>query len=410
MWNYSRRQWAWAFYDWANSAFATTVMAGFFPIFFKSYWSAGTPATESTLWLGITNSVSSVAVAVCAPLLGAWVDRNGRHRGTLFGFTILGVTMTALLAVVPQGSWVAACVVFGFAAFGFMCSNSFYDALLVGVADPAARDRVSALGYSLGYLGGGLLFALNVAMTQWPPVFGLQNSAQAVQASFVMVAVWWLFFSIPLLIHRTRLQSHESNRRIGSVYRRIRNTFQDIRRHPNIGLFLLAYWIYIDGVDTVIRMAVDYGLSLGLPSSSLIVALLITQFVGFPAALLYGRVGEQLGEVRAILFGLGVYVVVVWAASRMTTALEFYVLAAAIGLVQGGIQALSRALYSRLIPVDQAAEYFGIYNMLGKFAAILGPLLVGWSGYAFGEPRLGILSLLVFFIVGGVLLSRVRVL
>ena len=384
-------------------------MAGFFPVFFKSYWSAGTPATESTLWLGITNSISSVAVAICAPLLGAWVDRNGRHRGVLLGFTILGIAMTALLAIVPQGSWVVACFAFGFAAFGFMCSNSIYDALLIRVADPAARDRVSALGYSLGYLGGGLLFALNVAMTQWPSLFGLHDSVQAVQASFVMVAMWWLFFSFPLLIHHAPHQNRAPNNYSGRIYRRVRTTLHNIRRNPNIGLFLLAYWIYIDGVDTVIRMAVDYGLSLGLPSSSLIVALLITQFVGFPAALLYGRVGERVGEVRAILFGLGIYVVVVWAASKMTSAMEFYVLAGAIGLVQGGIQALSRALYSRLIPADQATEYFGIYNMLGKFAAILGPLLVGWVGYALGEPRLGILSLLLLFIVGGVLLSRVRV-
>jgi UMF1 family MFS transporter len=271
-------------------------------------------------------------------------------------------------------------------------------------------DSISALGFSLGYLGGGILFAVNGCMVFWPETFGLESQAQAVRIAFLSVAVWWAVFSIPLFlgVREPRVQA-----RVGGLdavragVRQLAATFREIRRLRMVFLFLLAYWFYIDGVDTIIRMGADYGLSLGFPFSSLLIALLIMQFIGFPAALVFGRIGERLGAKTGVLIGIGVYFgVTVWA-FFMDTVAEFYGLAVAIGLVQGGVQALSRSLYARLIPQDKAAEFFGFYNMLGKSAAVLGPVLMGWVGLLTGSTRYGILSLILLFAVGGYLLHRV---
>lgn len=401
---------AWAFYDWANSAFATTVMAGFFPLFFKQYWSAEVPAAESTFRLGLANSLASLAIVLLAPLLGAIADRASAKKRFLLLFAVLGVTMTAGLFLVAQGHWLAAMILYMLAVIGFSGGNIFYDALIVTVAEDRERDVVSALGFGLGYLGGGLLFAFDVAMTLWPQTFGLADTAQAVRVSFLTVAVWWAVFSLPVLLF-----VHEEKRKPSTVdtgmiragLRQLRDTFREIRRLRVAFLFLIGYWLYIDGVDTIVRMAVDYGLGLGLDSNSLITALLLTQFVGFPAAIVFGRLGERLGARTGIFIALGVYVAVTIYAWFMDSTAEFYGLAVAIGLVQGGIQSLSRSLYSRLIPPSRSGEFFGFYNMLGKFAAVLGPFLVGGVSLMTGDPRHGILSVLVLFIAGGALLYRV---
>jgi len=401
---------AWALYDWANSAFATTVMAGFFPIFFKQYWSSGGAATESTLQLGMANSLASLVVVVMAPVLGAIADRGGLRKRLLILFAFLGIVMTASLQLVAQGDWLVAALLYALAVIGFSGSNVFYDALIVGVCRESERNRVSALGYALGYLGGGLLFAVNVWMTLQPEFFGLADQAQAVKVSFVMVALWWAVFSIPLiwLVPEPPVISPVAGlRAIAEGLQQLRETFNHVRRLRQVGLFLLAYWLYIDGVDTIIRMAVDYGMALGFSSDSLIVALLITQFVGFPAAIAYGRLGDRLGARRAILLAIVIYMAVTFYAYFMDSVTEFYVMALVVGLVQGGIQALSRALYSRLIPPEQAGEFFGFYNMLGKFAAVLGPLLVGWVAALSGSSRYGILSVVLLFVAGGALLLRV---
>ncbi len=400
---------AWSLYDWGNSAYATTVMAGFFPIFFKEFWSAGVEASESTFYLGLANSLASLLIVLLAPILGAIADQWAARKRFLLFFAFLGVCMTALLPLVAKGEWQWAVLLYVLASVGFSGSISFYDSLIVFVTEPARLDRVSALGYAMGYLGGGLLFALNVWMTLQPGLFGLADAGEAVRLSFFMVALWWLLFTLPLARWVT-----EPDGRRGSAWlavrgglRQLYDTFHEIRRLRTVFLFLLAYWCYIDGVDTIVRMAVDYGLSLGFDSSSLIVALLITQFVGFPAAIAFGHLGERIGAKRGIYLAIGVYVVIVAWASRMESQVEFYGLAVAIGLVQGGIQSLSRSLYARLIPVDKSAEFFGFYNMLGKFAAVLGPVMVGWVGALSGSPRIGILSLLLLFLLGALLLSRV---
>lgn len=405
-----RKAISWAFYDWANSAFATTVIAGFFPIFFKQYWSAGAPVTESTFWLGAANSLASLLIVFLAPVLGAIADRGGARKRFLLAFAALGIVMTGALYGVAQGQWIWAATVYILALIGFSAGNIFYDALLVGVAEERKLDIVSALGYSLGYLGGGLLFALNVLMTLYPGWFGLADAAEGVRVSFVTVALWWALFSIPLLLWVPEPPAPD---RVGGLaairagFGQLRGTFREIRRLRVVGTFLLAYWLYIDGVDTVIHMAVDYGLALGFPADSLIVALLLTQFVGFPAAIAFGRLGERWGPRTGILIAIAVYFLIAVWGYFIRYPWEFYALAAAIGLVQGGIQSLSRSLYARLTPAEKSGEFFGFFNMLGKFAAVLGPVLMGAVSLLSGNPRLSILSLLVLFAGGALLLARV---
>jgi UMF1 family MFS transporter len=400
---------AWAFYDWANSAFATTVMAGFFPIFFKEFWATGT-ASESTFQLGMTNSLASLAIMLTAPLLGALADQGGRRKKFLFVLAAMGVGATGALFWVPAGHWEAALLLYGLAVVGFLGGNIFYDSLIVDVAREHERDWVSALGFALGYLGGGLLFALNVAMTLRPAWFGLASAQEAVQTSFLLVAAWWAIFSLPLAVavREPRRKTSGSSGHFAAALRELSHTVRSLRQLRRISLFLLAYWLYIDGVDTIVFMAVDYGISLGLKPTSLITALLITQFVGFPAAIAFGKIGERVGAKKGIMAGLFVYIMVILWAYRMQSESEFYGLAVAIGLVQGGVQALSRSLYSRLIPATHAAEFFGLYNMMGKFAAVLGPALIGAVSLLTQDPRTSILALTVLFIAGSICLAFVN--
>ena len=401
---------AWAFYDWANSAFATTVMAGFFPVFFKQFWSTGVAATETTFRLGFANSMASLLIVCLAPILGAIADQAGSKKGFLLFFAAMGIVMTGSLYLVAMGNWVVALVLYGLGLIGFSGSNIFYDALLIDVADKPHYDRVSALGFALGYLGGGLLFAFDVLMTLYPAFFGLSGAAEAVRLSFISVAIWWALFSIPIMLFVRESTVRQTGRNwVSAGFKQLGMTFQKLRQLRMTFLFLIAYWCYIDGVDTIVRMAVDFGLSIGFDANNLMVALLITQFIGFPAALVFGRIGAKHGPKQGIMLAIFVYLMILLWAYRMDSIWEFYLLAVAIGLVQGGIQALSRSLYARLIPPDQAGEFFGFYNMLGKFAVVLGPLLMGWVGVLSGDPRLAILSVSLLFVIGAILLARVDV-
>ena len=406
---------SWALYDWANSAFATTVIAGFFPIFFKQFWSAGVDTTVSTARLGIANSIAGIIVAALAPVLGSIADRGSSKKKFLFFFTFMGIVMTSSLYLVSKGDWPFAIMIYILSSVGFSGGNIFYDSLITGVASEKKLDFVSALGFSLGYLGGGILFAVNVWMTLSPGTFGFAHSGEAVKFAFLTVAVWWAVFSIPIALFVHEPAGKESFSGLGAVkagFKQLRNTFNEVRHLKTVFLFLAAYWLYIDGVDTIIRMAVDYGISIGFESKDLIKALLITQFIGFPSAIAFGYLGEKIGAKRAIFIAIGVYLAVsIWGAF-MRDKNEFYILAMIIGLVQGGIQALSRSFYARIIPVNKSAEYFGFYNMLGKFAAVLGPvvmagvgLMVRSAGYSSDiASRASISSISIFFIAGGILL------
>jgi UMF1 family MFS transporter len=402
---------SWALYDWANSAFATTVMAGFFPIFYKQYWAAGVDASSSTFQLGVANAAASLVIVLCAPVLGAIADAGKYKKAFLFCFALLGIVLTGLLYWVDKGDWAAAVMLFSAATVGFMGANVFYDALILNVSNAENRDVVSALGFALGYLGGGLLFAVNVAMTLSPESFGLLDASEAVRLSFISVSIWWAVFSIPLFLFVKEKPTSSRVSLLNSIGKGLRQfvaTFHQIRALRNVWLFLLAYWLYIDGVDTVVRMAVDYGLSIGLESNHLIAALLLTQFVGFPAAIGFGYLGKHLGTRQGIYIALTIYVLVTGLAYFIDSVWEFYLLAGMIGLVQGGVQSLSRSFYADIIPASQPAEFFGFYNMMGKSAALLGPLLVGLIVLYSGDHRLGMLSLIVLFVAGGILLTKVE--
>ena len=405
--NESKRIYGWAMYDWANSAYATTVMAGFFPLFFKAFYSADADVTVSTAQLGVANAVSSIVVVLMAPLLGAIADAGGIRKRFLLLFAFLGILMSASLALVGKGEWELAATVYVLGNIGFMGSNIFYDSFLPTITTEERFDRVSGLGYALGYLGGGILFALNVAMVQQPGWFGFADSAEAVKASFLSVALWWAFFALPFVVW---VKEKRNKRKIGTVlltvlgYRRLLRTFRKIKHLRGLFLFLVAYWFYIDGVDTIIRMAVDYGMAIGFEAGDLIKALLLVQFVGFPATILVAKLAQMWDTKKAIYLTLGVYVLISVLAASMHSVGEFYMLAVMIALVQGGIQAMSRAYYSRMIPAEYAAEFFGFYNFLGKFATVLGPLLIGAVAVATHSSRAGIASVAVFFVIGAVLL------
>ncbi len=389
----SRRTVSWALYDWANSAFATTVMAGFFPIFFKQYWSQDVAITHSTFYLGVGNSVASLIIVILAPILGAMADTGGLRKRMLATFACLGVLATGALYLVQAGMWPFAILLYAIAVVGFSGANTFYDSLLIIVAPKKARHRISALGFALGYLGGGLLFLINVLMTLKPQLFGLADAAQGVRWSFITVAVWWTVFSIPLFLYVDEPLPNSGRRGVDikATFTALRDTATNLGQYRGAWMFLLAYWLYIDGVDTIVRMSVDFGLTIGLSSDNLITALLLVQFIGFPAALVFGRLGERYGAQRGIWICIWVYIGVTVFAYFMETALQMYILAAVIGLVQGGIQALSRSMFSHLIPEEKNAEFFGFYNVVGKAAAVFGPGMMGTITYLSGNPRLGIL-------------------
>ena len=398
---------SWAMYDWANSAFATIVLAGFFPLFFKQFWSAQNTATESTFQLGAANALASMVIVMLAPALGAIADTGNLKKRLLVIFSFLGISMTLGLYFVEQNSWLLAISFFVLASIGFSGSIVFNDALLTDITEEKNYDRVSAFGYALGYLGGGILFAMNIAMVSRPEWFGFASVNDAVRFSFITVSIWWLVFSIPLwlFVHEDKPSKEYSTTQVMySGIAQLIDTFKKIHKLKTVVLFLLAYWLYIDGVGTIVRMAVDYGLAIGLEGSDLLLALLLTQFIGFPAALAFGYAGERIGAKTAIMLAIAVYLAVTIVAYRMKTVEEFYALAIIIGLVQGGIQSLSRSLYARIIPKSQSGEFFGFYNMLGKFAAVLGPLIIGIVAATSGDSRLAMLAVSILFISGGILL------
>jgi MFS transporter, UMF1 family len=407
----NRQTLSWAFYDWANSAFATTVMAGFFPVFFQKFWSVDVSPTDTTSRLGYGNAIAGAVIALLAPVLGAIADRGGRRKQFMFAWTLLGVLATGALYLVAQGQWFYALLLFVLGTIGFNGGVVFNDSLLLDVAQPKDFDRVSAFGYALGYLGGGLLFLVNVIMVQKPALFGLRDSAQAVQMSFVTVAVWWLLFTIPVM-RGVREQEKGPHPGIGTAiargFRELGSTIAHVRQYKTLVMFLVAYWFYIDGVNTIIKMAVNYGTALGLDTGKLLTALLVTQFVGFPAALLFGWLGDRIGPKRGILIGLVVYAGITVYAYFLDSEAEFFALAIAVGFVQGGVQSLSRSLFGRMVPEGKNAEFFGFYNMMGKFATVLGPLLIAIVAALTHNERASIVSLVLLFVIGGTLLWRVK--
>ncbi len=423
-----RSIWSWAMYDWANSAFATTVMAGFFPVFFGAYWSSGVSNVDTTARLGFANSIASIVVALLAPFLGAIADKGTAKKKFLFTFAFIGVIMTAALFMVKEGQWQMAAFFYVIATIGFSGGNIFYDSLLPGVASEKKVDHVSSLGFAMGYIGGGLLFLVNVIMYLKPELFGIADGSTAIRISFLSVAIWWAVFSIPVFLWVKEPEFQEEKLSIGASvkagWNQFIGTFKEIRHLKVVGMFLLAYWFYIDGVDTIIRMAISIGTALDFPAASLIVALLIVQFVAFGGSLLYSILARKIGAKQSLYIGIAGYAIITLVGFFMNQVWHFYALAVAIGLFQGGIQAISRSLYSRIIPENKSAEFFGFFNLLGKFAAVIGPSLMGVialltrnaQDVSIGGTtlenmgiRYGVLSILALFIIGFFLLRKVDI-
>ncbi len=404
-----KKEWAWVLYDVGNSGYYTTIVAGFFPVFFKKFWSGSANIETTTFQLGLANSLAGLFSALLAPLLGSIADFAGIKRPFLAVFSGLGILACLFFFFIPQGSYVMAMAAFVLGGMAIGAAVTINDSQLIDVTEPERYHKISALGYSLGYLGGGVLFALNVAMTLKPEFFGLENATESVRYSFLTVAIWWALFSIPVLL---AVPDRPKTVAIPAAVKKgiweIKSTIADVLKHRNLVLFLLAFSLYIDGVHTVISMAVDYGLSLGFESSDLISALLLVQFIGFPAALIFGRLGDRWGARKALNLGILAYLVITVMASLMQNKVHFFILAGCIGAVQGGIQSLSRSYFALLIPKEKSAEFFGFYNMLGKFASIIGPILMGGVAYLTGSTRLSILSLAALFIAGYYILQKVK--
>ena len=373
-----KRIYSWALYDWANSAYATSVMAGLFPLFFGAIAKGDLDPTSTTNYLALSNSIASFVVALLAPILGAIADHGTLKKKLLIFFAFLGILMTISMGFIMQGYWIIAFIVYIFATIGFSSANTFYDSLLPVVSNKKNVDYVSALGFALGYLGGGILIVINAAMVYFHNNIGI-TLIEAYQYSFISVGIWWALFSVPIVLFVDEPASHEKKSLTTAIkdgWSQFVSTIQNIKKSKVVATFLLAYWLYIDGVDTVVRMAVNLGEKLGFASEVMMVALVVVQFVAFFATLLYIKISDKIGLKNGIYLGIIGYIFIIIIGSSVTEVWQLYVGVILIGCFQGGIQTLSRSLYARIIPQNKTAEFFGFFNMWGKFAAIIGPLLM----------------------------------
>jgi UMF1 family MFS transporter len=409
---------AWAMYDWANSAFITTIVAAVFPIYYSQVAAAALDPATAAFRFSLATTIALAIIAALSPMLGALADYTASKKRLLAVFLIIGVIATAGMALIHRGDWMLALGLFMIGNIGVFGTFTFYDSLLPHIASQDELDRVSTAGYAIGYLGGGLLLAINLLWIQKPAWFGLADSGVGVRLSFVSVAVWWLLFSIPLVRRGPEPPAAARGgaapppsfgRAIGVAFSDLFRTLRELRRFKQAFLMLLAFLLYNDGIGTMIRMASLYASQLGIASGHLIGALLIVQFVGIPFSFLFGSLATRIGTKRAIFLSLVVYTGISVLGYFMTSALHFYLLAFLVGTVQGGSQALSRSLFATMVPRDKSSEFFGFFSVFEKFAGIFGPLLFALSIALFGSSRSAILSVIFFFIAGGWVLSRVDI-
>lgn len=406
----------WALYDWANSAFVTVITTAIFPIYYAQVANAGVPDATATARYGTATSLALGIIAVLAPTLGTLADFTGRKKRFLGAFLGLGVAGTACLFLVDQGEWMLGAVFFFLANVGASGSFVFYDALLPHVAEEDELDRVATSAFALGYVGGGVLLALNLAWIMNPGLFGLPTEGTLpTRLAFLSVALWWGIFSIPLFRHvseparRVDPEEDPTEKALAVTFRRLRGTLEEIRGHPHAFLLLLAFLLYNDGINTIIRFATVYGTELGIDQEVMIGTILIVQFVGIPFAFLFGSLAERIGTKPAIWVGLTVYTGVAVGGYFIQTELHFILLAVVVAMVQGGTQALSRSLFASLIPKHKSGEFFGFFGVLNKAAAVLGPTAFTAAVALTGSSRYAILSIVVFFLSGAGLLAMVDV-
>lgn len=400
---------AWAWYDWANSTYFTTVITAVFPSFFATYAAKGLEPAQATARFGLITTVSVAAIAIVSPLLGAIADYSGSKKRFLTAFMAIGVVSCAAMVMIGEGDVMLASVLFFIGNIGVSGSLVFYDSLLPHVARPEETDRVSSAGYAMGYLSGGVLLAINLMWILSPATFGFPDAVWAIRASFVSVAVWWAAFSIPLLrnVPEPHVAGSGGGSAMGEAFTRLARTFREIRRYRHAFLLFIAMLLYQDGIQTVIRMASVYGAEVGIDQNAQIGAFVMVQFVGIPFAFLFGAMGARFGTKRCIFFAIGVYIVAASLAYFMSSVTQFFALAFLIATVLGGSQALSRALFARLIPRDRTSEFFGFFAVSERFATIFGPALFTISVLVTGSSRAAILAIIGLFIAGALVLSRV---
>ena len=414
----TKAQTSWILYDVANSAFVLVIVTAIMPIFFKEVVAHGVAAEVSTAWWGYANAFSSLLLAIMAPLLGACADYQGWKKRLFALFLTIGVTATTFLFFCAEGAWLYCLGVFVIARTGWAGANVFYDAFITDISDHQEMDKVSAAGYAWGYIGSIIpfLFIIFLIFTLQTPDAAGSIPVLAAQLSFIIVALWWLLFSLPMLRHVQQIHFIATEiRPVWSAWRRVIVTLRQVRTHRNVFTFLLAYFFYIDGVHTIITMAVVYGVDIGIGSSALILAILTIQIIAFPCTLVWGHLARYFPAKRLLQAGIAIYGLITLLAfllpslaTRQEKTMGFWLLAVLVATSMGGIQALSRSFYARLIPPQQSGEFFSFYDIFGKFAAIIGPFLVGITGHLSGDSRYGVLSVLLLFLTGSVLLTQVK--
>jgi MFS transporter, UMF1 family len=401
----------WLMYDWANSAFVTTMIAAVMPVYYDKVAGKGLEDNVSTVYWANTQSIAALIVAILSPILGAIADYTGSKVKFVSFFAILGSIACLLSGLIGEGDWLLASVLVIIGTIGFAAGNTFYDALLINVAAPQERDKVSAQGYAWGYLGGGLLLGINVAMIQKWDLFGFSSSEIATRTVFVTVGVWWLLFAIPIIrnVKERKPEGRTSaEQAVKHAFSRLAQTFRRIKHYPELLKYMVAFWFFNDGINTVIVMATVYGSSIGIEMGHLITALLITQIVGFPSTLLFGRYAARFGAKKLLYLSLATYILIVTLGFFMENALHFYILATMVGLVQGGSQAIARSIYADLVPPVRSAEFFGFLTISSKFSSVAGPFVFALVAGNTDSSRIGILSLIAFFVIGIALLRFVN--
>ncbi len=410
---------AWAMYDWANSAMACTIITAVFPVYYGRVACAGMPQERATQWFSLWTTVAMVLIALISPLLGTIADFNGQKKRMLGSFVALGVASVAAMFFVYKGDWALASLLFILANIGANGSYVFYDALLPHIARDDEIDRVSTAGYALGYIGGGVLLALNLAWIMKPEWFGLPSVNDASpqgtlpsRLAFLSVAVWWLVFSVPLFRHVPEPPAAggaAGGLPVRAAVNRLIETGRSLRLYRQAFVMLVAFLVYNDGIGTIMRMATRYGDEIGIDQKFMIGSIVLVQFVGIPFAFLFGALAGRIGAKRSIALGLVGYTAICIFGYFMKTGVHFLVLAVMVGMVQGGTQALSRSLFASLIPREKSGEFFGFFGVAEKFAGIFGPAVFGLINLATGSSRGSILSIIAFFVAGGFLLAQVDV-
>ena len=401
---------SWAFYDWANSAYTLIVVTAILPLYFKSSATqAGIDAATSTAYWGYANSFSTLIVSILAPILGTIADFKGFKKRFFIIFATLGVIFTLMLAVVPSDQWLVILICFIVTSIGFTGANIFYDAFLVDVTSEERMDRISANGYALGYVGSIIPFVISIALIMTAQLNILPLSVTiASQIAFVITALWWGFFTIPMLKNvEQRYYAERVPNPVSTSFKKLYSTFKNIKAYKPLFIFLIAYFFYIDGVHTVINMSTAFGSDLGISSTTLLIILFMTQVVAAPFTVLFGKLGGKYSEKTMIIVGIFVYIIVCFYAYFLDSALDFWILAMLVGTSQGGIQAMSRSYFAKLVPKESSNEFFGFYSIFGKFAAIIGPLLVGVTAQYTGNTNSGVFSLVILFIIGAIILLYV---